>query len=502
MSKYVGAIDQGTTVSRFVIFDESGNLVSASHEEHTQIFPKPGWVEHNPTEIWQKTKKVMRDVIEKNGLERGELAAIGITNQRETTVLWDKKTGNPIHNAIVWQCRRTANMCEKLKDEGYEELFKKKTGLVLDPYFSGTKIKWLLDNIEGAREKAKNSELLFGNIDTWLIWKLTGMHVTDPSNASRSLVYNIEDCEWDDELLEILDIPTEILPEIRPSSDPEGYGRINSLGRISSGVPVCGDLGDQQAALFGQTCFDPGEGKNTYGTGSFMLLNTGKERVLSSSGLLTTIAYQIDEQAPRYALEGSIFITGAAIQWLRDGLNIIDNPAQTEQMAKCVSDNGGVYFVPAFVGLGAPYWDPYARGTIIGITGGTTREHIVRATLESICYQTRDVAETMERDSSIPLASLRVDGGVVKNNLVCQIQSDIMGVQVLRPTVQEITALGAAYAAGLAADFWEDLDELRANWIIDRTFEPAMDKERRDFLYENWKAAVKRSLNWVPEEER
>lgn len=501
MPEYVGAIDQGTTGTRFAIFDRSGRLASSSYEEHTQIFPKAGWVEHNPIEIWQKTKKVMADVLDRNGLSPDDMSSVGVTNQRETTILWDRRTGVPVHNAIVWQCRRTAGMCERMMREGFAEMFRERTGLVLDPYFSATKIKWILENVPRARERAEKGELMFGNIDTWLIWKMTGNHITDPSNASRTLLFDIFKCEWDEELLEMLDIPAELLPEVRPSSDPEPYGEIIGMD-FAHRVPVTGDLGDQQAALFGQTCFDAGEAKNTYGTGNFMLMNTGTERILSSNGLLTTIAYKIAGERARYALEGSIFVTGAAIQWLRDGLQIIESAAETERIAECVQDTDGVYFVPAFVGLGAPYWDPYARGMIIGITRGTRRSHIIRATLESICYQTRDVTETMENDSGITLSSLRVDGGAVKNNFLCQLQSDILGVQVVRPTVQEITALGAAYAAGLASGFWESIGELRDNWIIDRTFEPSMGESRREDMYRGWKAAVERSIDWVPEKER
>jgi glycerol kinase len=501
MADYVGAIDQGTTGTRFAVFNREGEMISSAYEEHTQIFPRPGWVEHNPVEIWQKTRKVMREALDRGRLDPSQLSALGVTNQRETTVIWERNTGTPIYNAIVWQCRRTADICESLVADGHSKVFSEKTGLVLDPYFSGTKIKWILQNVPGAMKRAIDGELMFGNIDTWLIWNLTGHHVTDPSNASRTLLFNIYDCEWDRELLEIMGIPDAILPEVRPSSDPQTYGNVlNEVEGFS--MPVCGDLGDQQAALFGQTCFEPGEAKNTYGTGSFMLENTGTERVTSTNGLLTTVAYKIGDQRACYALEGSIFITGAAIQWLRDGLKIIDNAAETEKMASCVKDSGGVYFVPAFVGLGAPYWDPYARGTIVGITRGTEREHIVRATLESICFQTRDVADTMQVDSGIKLRSLRVDGGATKNNFLCQLQSDILGVQVLRPTIQETTALGAAYAAGLASGFWEDMDELKDNWVIDRTFEPSMKSGTREFLYENWKRAVSRSGDWVPMEER
>ncbi|MDD1767416.1 MAG: glycerol kinase GlpK [Methanomassiliicoccales archaeon] len=502
MPAYVGAIDQGTTGTRFAVFDHSGNMVSSAYEEHTQIFPKAGWVEHNPIEIWQKTKKVIRDALENASIDPKDLAGIGITNQRETTVLWDKRTGNPIYNAIVWQCRRTSGMCQELTEEGFSDMFRHRTGLVLDSYFSGTKIKWMLENVKGAKEKAGRGDLLFGNIDTWLIWKLTGKHITDCTNASRTLLFNIFKCEWDDDLMETLGIPESVLPEVRPSVDPDTYGTTKPSEFMGSRVPVCGDLGDQQAALFGQTCFDPGEAKNTYGTGCFMLINTGTDRVLSNRGLLTTIAYKIGNDAPRYALEGSIFITGAAVQWLRDGLKIIETAAETEKMASCVQDSDGVYFVPAFVGLGAPYWDPYARGMIIGITRGTKKEHIVRATLESICYQTRDVIETMNADSGIPLKILRVDGGAVKNNFLCQLQSDVLQVQVVRPTVQETTALGAAYAAGLAVKFWRDMDELRSNWVIDRTFEPTMASERSESLYRKWKRAVERARDWVPHEDR
>jgi len=502
MPDYVGAIDQGTTGTRFAVFDREGDLVSSAYEEHTQIFPRPGWVEHNPLEIWQKTRKVMREALEVKGIEPSQLSSIGVTNQRETTVIWDRRTGRPIHNAIVWQCRRTAEMCESLRADDHSELFSERTGLVLDPYFSGTKIRWILDNVPGAMKRAEAGELMFGNIDTWLIWNLTGEHVTDPTNASRTLLFDIGSCDWDPELLEVMGIPDSLLPEIRSSSDPGTYGEVREEDVEGFSMPVCGDLGDQQAALFGQTCFRAGEAKNTYGTGSFMLENTGTEKVRSSNGLLTTVAYKLGEDRVRYALEGSIFITGAAVQWLRDGLRIIVDAAETEDMAKCVQDSGGIYFVPAFVGLGAPYWDPYARGTMVGITRGTTREHLVRATLEAICYQTRDVAETMQEDSGLKLNSLRVDGGATRNNFLCQLQSDILGVQVLRPTVQETTALGAAYAAGLASGFWENLDELHDNWIIDRTFEASMDPTSREVMYSNWKRAVERARDWVPPVER
>jgi len=502
MPEYVGAIDQGTTGTRFAVFNREGEMISSAYEEHTQIFPRPGWVEHNPVEIWQKTRKVMKDALEVRGIEPSQISSIGVTNQRETTVIWDKRTGRPIHNAIVWQCRRTAEMCESLKAAGLSELFSERTGLVIDPYFSGTKIRWILDRVPGALKRAREGELVFGNMDTWIIWNLTGEHVTDPTNASRTLLFDIGCCDWDDELMEIIGVPDAMLPELRASSDPGTYGNVREDRVEGFTMPICGDLGDQQAALFGQTCFRAGEAKNTYGTGSFMLENTGTERVVSKNGLLTTVAYKLGDDRARYALEGSIFITGAAVQWLRDGLRIIENAAETERMARCVQDSGGVYFVPAFVGLGAPYWDPYARGTIVGITRGTTREHIVRATLESMCFQTRDVAETMEEDSGLEVTSLRVDGGATKNNFLCQLQSDLMGVQVLRPTVQETTALGAAYAAGLASGFWNDLDELQENWIIDRTFESSMDHGLRESMYSGWKKAVERAENWASSGDR
>lgn len=500
MGRFVGAIDQGTTGTRFALFDHAGNLIASSYEEHTQIFPKPGWVEHNPVEIWQKTKKVMRDVFQNTGISIKELDAIGITNQRETTVIWDRKTGLPLYNAIVWQCRRTSEMCDELIKNGYLEMIRERTGLVVDSYFSATKIRWLMDNVNSIAEKAKKGDVLFGNVDTWLIWNLTKNHITDYSNASRTMLFNISKCTWDEEILEILKIPEEILPEVRPSSDPQTYGTTTPSEFMGASIPISGDLGDQQAALFGQACFEPGETKNTYGTGCFMLMNTGPSITRSRSGLLTTIAYKIGNDPVQYALEGAIFIAGAAIQWLRDGLKIIEKASDTEKLAKCVEDSGGVYFVPAFVGLGAPHWDPYARGLIIGITGGTRREHIVRATLEAICYQTKEVLDTMNKESGIPLKALKVDGGAVKNNFLCQLQANILGVQVLRPIVQETTALGAAYAAGLAVGFWKDIDELRNNWIIDRTFVPMVNEADREKGYACWKQAVDRSKRWmVPE---
>lgn len=494
MAKYVMALDQGTTSSRGIIFDENGTIKSVTNREFTQIYPKPGWVEHDPMEIWGSQIGVAKEVLEKSGLSPSDIAAIGITNQRETTIVWDKNTGKPVYNAIVWQCRRTAPICDELKEKGLTEKIREKTGLVIDAYFSGTKVKWILDNVEGAREKAEKGELLFGNVDTWLIWNLTGgkVHVTDYSNASRTMLFNIHTLDWDDEILAELNIPRAMLPKPMPSSHVYGYTTTEVFG---GEVPIAGDAGDQQAALFGQACYSPGMAKNTYGTGCFMLMNTGEKAVASESGLLTTIAWGVNGKV-EYALEGSIFIAGAVVQWLRDELRILDNAAQSEELATKVEDNNGVYLVPAFVGLGAPYWDMYARGTIVGLTRGAKREHIVRAALESICYQTRDVLEAMQKDSGITLKSLKVDGGAVANNFLMQFQSDILGVPVDRPKVIETTALGAAYLAGLAVGYWKDKDDIAAKWQIDRTFEPEMDSETRDNLYKGWKKAVERALDW------
>ena len=494
MAKYVMALDQGTTSSRAIIFDENGTIKGVTNREFTQIYPKPGWVEHDPMEIWGSQIGVAREVLSKSGLSPSDIAAIGITNQRETTIVWDKNTGKPVYNAIVWQCRRTAPICDELKAKGLTEKIREKTGLVIDAYFSGTKVKWILDNVEGAREKAEKGELLFGNVDTWLIWNLTGgkVHVTDYSNASRTMLFNIHTLDWDDEILQELDIPRAMLPKPMPSSHIYGYTTNEVFG---GEVPIAGDAGDQQAALFGQACYAPGTAKNTYGTGCFMLMNTGEKAVTSESGLLTTIAWGVDGKV-EYALEGSIFIAGAVVQWLRDELRILYNAAQSEELATKVEDNNGVYLVPAFVGLGAPYWDMYARGTIVGLTRGAKREHIVRAALESICYQTRDVLEAMQKDSGITLKSLKVDGGAVANNFLMQFQSDILGVPVDRPKVIETTALGAAYLAGLAVGYWKDKDDIAAKWQIDRTFEPEMDSETRDNLYKGWKKAVERALDW------
>lgn len=493
--KYVLAFDQGTTSSRAVLFDYDGKIVGVAQKEFTQIYPKAGWVEHDPMEIWGTQSGVAREVLETAGVRPEEVAAIGITNQRETTVVWDKNTGKPVYNAIVWQCRRTASICDDLKARGLEEYIRENTGLVVDAYFSGTKVKWILDNVEGAREKAESGDLLFGNIDTWLIWNLTRgkVHVTDYSNASRTMLYNIRDLKWDDKILEELNIPKSMLPEARPSSEIYGYTDEATFGGAM--IPIAGIAGDQQAALFGQACFQPGMAKNTYGTGCFMLMNTGEEMVPSKNGLLTTIAWGVDGKV-EYALEGSIFIAGAVVQWLRDELKLIDNAKDSEYFATRVEDNNGVYLVPAFVGLGAPYWDMYARGTIVGLTRGANRNHIIRAALESICYQTRDVLEAMQDDSGIDLQALKVDGGAVANNFLMQFQSDILGVPVHRPEVIETTALGAAYLAGLAVDFWESKEEIAKKWNVDRVFEYEMDEDKKNALYDGWKKAVSKALKW------
>ncbi len=493
--KYVLAFDQGTTSSRAVLFDHDGKIVGVAQKEFTQIYPKAGWVEHDPMEIWGTQSGVAREVLERAGVRPDEVAAIGITNQRETTVVWDKNTGKPVYNAIVWQCRRTASICDDLKARGLEEYIRENTGLVVDAYFSGTKVKWILDNVEGAREKAENGDLLFGNIDTWLIWNLTRgkVHVTDYSNASRTMLYNIKELKWDEKILEELNIPKSMLPEARPSSEIYGYTDEATFGGAM--IPIAGIAGDQQAALFGQACFEPGMAKNTYGTGCFMLMNTGEEMVPSKNGLLTTIAWGVDGKV-EYALEGSIFIAGAVVQWLRDELKLIDSAKDSEYFATRVEDNNGVYLVPAFVGLGAPYWDMYARGTIVGLTRGANRNHIIRAALESICYQTRDVLEAMQEDSGIDLQALKVDGGAVANNFLMQFQSDILGVPVHRPEVIETTALGAAYLAGLAVEFWESKEEIAKKWNVDRVFEHEMDEDKKNALYSGWKKAVSKALKW------
>lgn len=493
--KYVLALDQGTTSSRAIVFDETSSIVAVAQKEFTQIYPKPGWVEHNPEEIWSTQIGVAAEAIAQAGIDAREIAAIGITNQRETTVVWDKSTGKPVYNAIVWQCRRTAPICDEIKGKGLAEMFSKKTGLVVDAYFSGTKVKWILDNVPGVREKAEKGELLFGTIDTWLIWKLTAgkVHVTDYSNASRTLLYNIRELKWDDEILSELSIPASLLPEVRSSS--EVYGYTDSAVFLGAAVPISGVAGDQQAALFGQTCFMPGMAKNTYGTGCFMLMNTGDQVFESRNGLLTTIAWGLDGKV-EYALEGSIFIAGAAVQWLRDGLRVIETAPDSEYFATKVTDTGGVYLVPAFVGLGAPYWDMKARGAILGLTRGTTKEHLIRATLESLAYQTKDVLGAMEADSGITLQALKVDGGAVMNNLLMQFQADILGVPVDRPKVTETTALGAAYLAGLAVGVWQSKDELIKNWQLDARFESEMPGDLRSKLYQGWQKAVKRAMEW------
>ena len=496
MSKYVAAIDQGTTSTRFMIFDHGGNVIAVDQKEHQQIYPKPGWVEHDPLEIWARTQEVMRGALERSGVSPKDIAAIGITNQRETTVVWDKNTGKPIYNAIVWQDTRTDGIINELSRDGGQERFRLKTGLPLATYFSGPKLKWILNNVNGARPKAENGDLLFGNIDTWLIWNLTGEHITDVTNASRTMLMNINTLDWDDEILGILDIPRAVLPEIKSSSEIYGRAGAQHIAPLQ-GVPVSGDLGDQHAALFGQTCFNPGEAKNTYGTGCFMLLNTGGKPVPSKSGLLTTLGYKIGEQKAVYALEGSIAITGALIQWLRDNLGLIQSSAEVETLAKSVEDNGGIYFVPAFSGLYAPYWKSSARGVIVGMTRYINKGHIARAALEATAYQTREVLDAMEADSGVKLTALKVDGGMVFNELLMQFQADVLDVPVIRPRVAETTALGAAYAAGLAVGFWKDYDELRANWGRDKEWQPAMDKDLRKKLYSGWKKAVTRAFDWV-----
>lgn len=503
---YVGAVDQGTTGTRFIVFDHEGQVVANAYEKHEQIYPEPGWVEHDPMEIWENTKDVIQQALGQAGVSPDQLEAIGVTNQRETTLLWDADSGRPVHNAIVWQDRRTTDRVEALEEDDLVETIRDKTGLEADAYFSATKAEWLLDNAdpiklersrpEDIHDRAAKGEVLFGTIDSWLIYNLTGEHITEVTNASRTMLYNIHDLEWDDDLLAEFDIPEAMLPEVRPSSDDATYGSTDPDGFLEAEVPVAGALGDQQAALFGQTCFDAGDAKNTYGTGSFFLMNTGNEAVESDHGLLTTIGFQRSGEEVQYALEGSIFITGAAIEWLED-MSLIDNPAQTAELARSVDSTDGVYVVPAFTGLGAPHWDQRARGTIVGMTRGTRKEHVVRATLESIAYQTRDVAEAMEADSGIEMRSLKVDGGAVKNNFLCQLQSDIIGSEIVRPVVDETTALGSAYAAGLAVGYWSDPDELRSNWQVDAEFEPKMDPETADKRYDRWSEAVDRSRDWA-----
>ncbi|AVP36957.1 glycerol kinase [Staphylococcus felis] len=489
MGKYILSIDQGTTSSRAILFNEDGTIEGVAQREFQQYFPKAGWVEHDANEIWTSVLSVIASVLNENNVSASQIAGIGITNQRETTVLWDKNTGRPIYHAIVWQSRQTQQICDALKAAGHEKTFHQKTGLLLDPYFAGTKVKWILDEVEGAREKAEKGDILFGTIDSWLVWKLSGgkAHITDYSNASRTLMYNIHDLEWDKELLELLDVPEAILPEVRPSS--EIYCHTVDYHFFGQEVPIAGVAGDQQAALFGQACFERGDVKNTYGTGGFMLMNTGEEAVTSENGLLTTIAYGIDGKV-LYALEGSIFVSGSAIQWLRDGMRMINSAPQSEDYAKRVDSTEGVYVVPAFVGLGTPYWDSDARGAIFGLTRGTEKEHFIRATLESLCYQTRDVLEAMEQDSGIKVNNLRVDGGAVKNNFLMQFQADLVDITVERPEINETTALGAAYLAGIAIGFWKDKSDIQKNWKLEKSFDPDMTDDERTKLYKGWKKAV------------
>jgi glycerol kinase len=502
MASYVGALDQGTTSTRFMVFDHSGQVVAIHQKEHEQIYPKPGWVEHDPAEIWARSQEVIRGALDKANISASDLAAVGVTNQRETTVVWDKKTGKAVYNAIVWQDTRTDTIINEFARDGGQDRLRPKVGLPLATYFSGPKVKWILDNVEGARAKAEAGDLLFGNIDTWCIWNLTGgvnggVHVTDVSNASRTMLMNLETLDWDPEILSLMGIPRSMLPAVKASS--EVYGK--AVGDLA-GVPVAGDLGDQQAALFGQTCFSAGEAKNTYGTGCFMLMNTGTKVVPSKSGLLTTLGYKIGDQPAVYALEGSIAITGALVQWLRDNLGMITSSEEVEALAGTVEDNGGVYFVPAFSGLFAPYWRSEARGVIAGLTRYVTKGHIARAVLEATAWQTREVLDAMNADSGVELTALKVDGGMVYNELLMQFQSDVLDVPVIRPKVAETTALGAAYAAGLAVGFWAAVDDLRANWAKDKEWHPKMDAAEREKEYKLWKKAVTRTFDWVEAEER
>ena len=500
--KYVIALDQGTTSSRAIIFDKDTNIISTAQREFTQLYPEPGWVEHNPMEIWATQRSVLTEVIARSGISLKDVAAIGITNQRETTIVWDKKTGEPVYNAIVWQCRRTADICEKLKEKGLEEYIKENTGLILDAYFSGTKLKWILDNVKGARERAEKGELLFGTVDTWLVWKLTAgkVHVTDYTNASRTMLFNIKELKWDKKILKELGIPENMLPEVRNSSEVYGYTKMGLTMGEESGtdIPIAGMAGDQQAALFGQACFNSGDTKNTYGTGCFMLMNTGERCIKSANGLLTTIAIGIDNKI-EYALEGSVFIAGAVIQWLRDEMKFFSDAADTEYFATKIENNGGVYLVPAFVGLGSPYWDMYARGTIVGLTRGSNRNHIIRAALEAIAYQSKDLIEAMKEDSGLSFSTLKVDGGAVRNNFLMQFQADILNTDVLRPEITETTALGAAYLAGLAVGFWKDKENIVKNWKLNRKFTPNLSEELRNKYFKGWKKAVEKAKKWEEE---
>src|SRR4051794_21091804 len=502
MADFVGAVDQGTTSTRFMIFDHSGNEVAKHQLEHSQILPQAGWVEHNPVEIWERTGSVIRTAMNAEGLQAGDLAAVGITNQRETAVVWNRRTGRPYYNAIVWQDTRTDRIASALDRDGRGDVIRQKAGLPPATYFSAGKVQWILENVDGVREAAEAGDAVFGNTDTWLLWNLTGgtdggVHITDVTNASRTMLMNLETLDWDDELISFFNIPRQMLPEIRPSSDPNKYGETLANGPVGGVVPLTGDLGDQQAATVGQVCFNPGEAKNTYGTGNFMLLNTGTELVRSKAGLLSTMCYKFGDEAPVYALEGSIAVTGSAVQWLRDQLGIISGASETETLARQVEDNGGVYFVPAFSGLFAPYWRSDARGAIVGLSRFNTDAHIARATLESICYQSRDVVEAMAQDSGVTLDVLKVDGGITANNLCMQIQADVLGVPVSRPVVAETTALGAAYAAGLAVGFWKSTDELRENWNESQRWQPEWTEQQRNDGHEKWKKAVQRTLDWV-----
>lgn len=498
MGKYVMALDQGTTSSRCILFDKEGGIRSVVQREFKQIFPKLGWVEHDPMEIWASQIGVATEAMSKIGASSEEIAAIGITNQRETTIVWEKATGRPVYNAIVWQCRRTSDIIDKLKAEGFDQVIREKTGLIPDAYFSGSKLKWILDHVEGARERARRGELLFGTVDTWLIWNLTSkkVHVTDYTNASRTMMYDIHRLRWDEEILEKLDIPVQMLPKVVPSSCIYGYTEESMLGH---GIPIAGAAGDQQAALFGQCCFEAGEVKNTYGTGCFLLMNTGEKAVRSENGLLTTIAASVEEQV-QYALEGSVFVAGAAIQWLRDELRMLKTAAQSEEYCRAVEDTGGVYVVPAFTGLGAPYWDQYARGAVVGITRGTSKEHLIRATVESLAYQVWDLTAAMEQDSGIPLRGLKVDGGACANNFLMQFQADLLNTRVERPRCIETTAMGAAYLAGLAVGYWKNKEDVKQNWALERTFVPEMEEEYRRKLQKGWRRAVACSFEWAKEE--
>ena len=496
MGKYVIALDQGTTSSRCILFDKAGNIVRMAQEEFEQIYPKPGWVEHDPKEIWVSQLGVLMDVTIKSGVPASDIAAIGITNQRETTIIWDRATGEPVYNAIVWQCRRTAPIIDKLVEDGYSDMIREKTGLVPDAYFSGSKIAWILDNVPGVRERAKKGELAFGTVDTWLVWNLTKgkVHVTDYTNASRTMLFNIHELKWDEDLLKMLDIPKSLLPDVKPSSCLYGYADTE----VIKNIPIAGMAGDQQAALFGQCCFNKGDVKNTYGTGCFLLMNTGNEAVTSRNGLLTTIAASVDDSV-EYALEGSVFVGGAAVQWLRDGLRMIDKASDTYKYATKVEGTDGVYLVPAFAGMGAPYWNQYARGTIVGITRGCEKEHFIRATLESIAYQSHDVLKAMEEDVNVTIDTLKVDGGASANDFLMQFQANILNAKVHRPECIETTALGAAYLAGLAVGFYESKDEIRKNWQLNREFIPLIDAEDRGILLKGWKKAVKCALAWAEE---